>query len=848
MVAVGKFGIQRAGAYAALILFALTLFSIPVSAQNPQCDYDDYARPDPVLYCFQLLVTPAGVVGGTSNLVHVTMTVNEPIRQSEGVTFQLDGYDVMFPSDPNPFIVLAAGQTSVTIDAYAVGPVGQSDQGYVVAVRQTFSKSFFMYSNFFSDLPTTIVIQPDKTTVGSGGSVTLIISFSDAMRSPQTLRAQDVFGGQPADVVVPPGGTGTYTYQAPSTILFPGSVRLTVSTLAPPFSRGYITASVLITLMPQHTSYTADFSVQPQPVAGGTALSVGVTLSSAAQSGMAVNVGSPCSNGDFLYARPNTNPALFPAGLRTQTYSLIAHVYSQSSTITCSPYYSWPESPQQQLTLGSYQVQINPPQLLLSAPASTSGGTVHVQISLTPANQYDVPFELVSSVPTVIPNTSRTLTIGGNAAFDLPVTPQSGVESVTLTARIATPTGYLQITSTVLMDDRELLIGTGSGPSDPTTASKAVSGTITARIPLGHVFFVELVRKNANGVRTPIDSTFTINSATIAPALTEDTLFRNIVAVVFGPAAPTTVKYFQTMHLGTMEILIYPADGSDPVRVALSVIVPQTLGTTLNTYDPQIIDLAHRFGIPPQFLKAQVQQESDFDPSTFRYELLSKDWQEVSGGEQLRTKEPYSLFRLATSDGLADGQQLRSADKSPRNVFKILRGGTIPRNIVDTDQLVSAKEIYTYNESWVHWRKFLRQTRLDELDKNPNALDFTAQTTLASSYGLMQVLYRLAVEDLKWTGANGAKNPSNLSDTPANLGTGGGSLRLGATYLRICFTRANKRVPSWSLENPNSADSVQNLFFKAFNWYNHNGTKGTYGTETVARISSFLPRTTTPIF
>jgi len=175
------------------------LFSIPVSAQNPVCDYDDYARPDPVLYCFQLLVTPAGAVGGTSNLVHVTMTVNEPIRQSEGVTFQLDGHDVMFPSDPNPFIVLAAGQTSVTIDAYAVGPVGQSDQGYVVAVRQTFSKSFFMYSNFFSDLPTTIVIQPDKTTVGSGGSVTLIISFSDAMRSPQTLRAQDVFGGQPAE-------------------------------------------------------------------------------------------------------------------------------------------------------------------------------------------------------------------------------------------------------------------------------------------------------------------------------------------------------------------------------------------------------------------------------------------------------------------------------------------------------------------------------------------------------------------------------------------------------------------------------------------------------------------------
>ncbi len=123
-----------------------------------------------------------------------------------------------------------------------------------------------------------------------------------------------------------------------------------------------------------------------------------------------------------------------------------------------------------------------------------------------------------------------------------------------------------------------------------------------------------------------------------------------------------------------MNVVITPADTSiTPVTVAVSVIAPTSLGTTQAGFDAHIIDLAHRFGIPPQYLKAQVQQESGFNRSAYRNEVLSKDFEEVSGGAQLRTQNPYSLYRLATSDGLTQGTQILTADLSPRSVFNIMR-------------------------------------------------------------------------------------------------------------------------------------------------------------------------------
>jgi hypothetical protein len=160
---------------------------------------------------------------------------------------------------------------------------------------------------------------------------------------------------------------------------------------------------------------------------------------------MAVNVGSPCSNGDSLIPLPN-NPATFPTGATNQLYSFIAHVYSQTTTLTCLPYYSWPDDATHR-TLGSYNVTIAAPQLMISvAPTVSSAGTLHVEVSLNPANQYAVPFGLVSSAPSAIANVSGTIPIGGQASLDLPVNAQaaSNVDRITLTVSISTPVGNLQ--------------------------------------------------------------------------------------------------------------------------------------------------------------------------------------------------------------------------------------------------------------------------------------------------------------------------------------------------------------------------------------------------------------------
>jgi hypothetical protein len=227
-----------------------------------------------------------------------------------------------------------------------------------------------------------------------------------------------------------------------------------------------------------HNTYTGTFSVQPQPVAGGTSLMVGVTLSSAAESDMAVNVGSPCSNGDVLIPQAN-NPATFPAGSAAASYGFVAHVYAKATTITCTPYYSWPDDPTQR-PLGSYNVAITAPQLLISvAPALSSNGTLHVEVSLNPSNQYAVPFDLLSSLTTAISNTSSVIPIGGKAVLDLQVNNQaaSTVDTITLTARVSTPAGPLQATGTFIPRFRIMT---------PVNASQTVitESMLTATVPI----------------------------------------------------------------------------------------------------------------------------------------------------------------------------------------------------------------------------------------------------------------------------------------------------------------------------------------------------------------------------
>lgn|GEM_PF-2501472 len=89
----------------------------------------------------------------------------------------------------------------------------------------------------------------------------------------------------------------------------------------------------------------------------------------------------------------------------------------------------------------------------------------------------------------------------------------------------------------------------------------------------------------------------------------------------------------QTVHLGeqslAVKVQVNESGGSREVsrQFFLKVVEPSRLGRTNNTYDPHIVYTAHAYGIPPQVIKAQVEQESQFNERSYRYEARTQDYE-----------------------------------------------------------------------------------------------------------------------------------------------------------------------------------------------------------------------------
>jgi len=399
--------------------------------------------------------------------------------------------------------------------------------------------------------------------------------------------------------------------------------------------------------------------------------------------------------------------------------------------------------------------------------------------------------------------------------------------------------------------DKVLLAGTGNGPADPGTETTPVTedAMATARFPLGSTFFIQLAEmEEGTEVPVPIESVFTLGAASITPAITEPALFPDGVVIEFDRAVASEIKFFAAVHLGSVVLNITPTDPSmSPVSVQVTVNQPLRLGSSNNEFDERLLDLGHRRGIPPQLLKGQVRKESDFDPEAYRYEPLSVDLEYVSRGQEIRREKPFSLYRLATTDGLAQGEDIITDDISPRSIYSIRRKGTV-RPIDDADQFVSALEIFRENDARHNWSNE-NQARTQRVEDDPSLLDFTAQTPLAASYGLLQILYSTAIAPMNWAGVGPLKrrNPSLLFDTPANLESGGGSLELGSGYLRRVFLKANPLV---SVSDPELFDSsaFEAAFERALNVYNRRKPTGPYGDLVLNFSRQFEPIPATSIF
>jgi hypothetical protein len=508
--------------------------------------------------------------------------------------------------------------------------------------------------------------------------------------------------------------------------------------------------------------------------------------------------------------------------------------------------------------------------------ATFSGGQVLNATSFLPANPtkvYGTAFFCAGCLPTItidfaqgISNFSAFVMNGQVFAVTYTVQDdQGGMQTLTLFPNFSSGAGTFTLPSTNIrrvtirgsasdwdffvdnlrffLGGLELKVGLGSGPSAPGTETVVVDDIVrTARVPLGSTFFVQLLQEQ-NGSKVPVDSSFDLEPAAISPSLVGAALFPNHVALEFDSNAGGSIKFFQAVHLGEVFLNITPTDSStSPVKVRIRVNSPLKLGDNHNDIDSVLTQIGHQKGIPPQMLKGQIRQESNFRREAYRYEPLSVDLNYISRGQNLRTQNPYSLYRLSTTDGLSQGTDILTADISPRSIYSINRNGTV-RPIADSDQLVSIREIFELNDATNNWGRF-SPARVATLQQNPN---LTAQTPLAASFGYLQVLYSTAISPMQWAGVNGARNPSLLFDTESNLAAGGGSLELGSGYMRRIFSRAN---PTISQQNPSFSNhtNFDAAFERAFNVYNRGVPTGPYGSSVLNFSRGFAIAPSTAIF
>lgn len=358
-----------------------------------------------------------------------------------------------------------------------------------------------------------------------------------------------------------------------------------------------------------------------------------------------------------------------------------------------------------------------------------------------------------------------------------------------------------------------------------------------AHVPLGSTFKVRLRKQNSDGTFTGIPASFQLDTVAFSGPHDTGTLFPNNIALTYAQPA-NDAGSFQAVHLGTARLTITPNDTSiSPVTLSVSVEKPLSVGSQHPEVDNMVISISDRKGILPQYLKGQMWHESghNFNPKAYRYEPLADwvgDYKVISRGRDYRaTTRPYSDYRMATlkdcqDDALPAGNLLLEADVTPRSLYQVC---TIPldpqvmcHQLSDADQYVWAWDIIRWNRT-ANWKKWnpVNYARVEAAFQSGDSCGYlwTAQTGLAASYGMMQVTYVTAIDTLHWSGTDsGAKNPSYLFDTAENLAVHGGSVDLGAEFIR----RKLQETHAADAQNPqfDSETDLQHMFEDGWAKYN----------------------------
>ncbi len=197
-------------------------------------------------------------------------------------------------------------------------------------------------------------------------------------------------------------------------------------------------------------------------------------------------------------------------------------------------------------------------------------------------------------------------------------------------------------------------------------------------------------------------------------------------------------------------------------------------------FDGWIIHASGRHGVPPTIIKAQVYVENaQFKDRAYRYEPYTYDYVAVSWGASWRAGNPaidelpFNLYNIEIPHnyhlGYAEeGERLTDADIAFREIYT-LTDNSPADNVFDVWEIVDNN----LNQNW---------------DRPPQK--FVAQTTIASSYGPLQVLWGTAVTSMNWGGGEGGP--------PVALASAAEGIDLGARYLRRLYDAYVKDYPSAS--------------------------------------------------
>jgi hypothetical protein len=122
-------------------------------------------------------------------------------------------------------------------------------------------------------------------------------------------------------------------------------------------------------------------------------------------------------------------------------------------------------------------------------------------------------------------------------------------------------------------------------------------------------------------------------------------------------------------------------------------------------------------------------------------------------------------------------------------------------SILEGDEHVSARDIFDGNDARhkINWSKVTKKSIRDLIAQTPEVLEFTAQTPMASSYGVMQTMWLTAADNKEYgfyDVDDVPRPPNDLVDAQASLQDGFSSLTVGALLLKRHATAVFGQQPA----------------------------------------------------